>query len=245
VARRRGAAAPDPQDHPDDDLPEEEVGYDDDAEYDDYYEEDADAAPAPARRSGGLLSRWADSARARATTPVDESQLKPTDMRGNEALYGYILAAELVVVSVFNLVFTHGKGAPAHPPTTLSVVGLIVSVAFGALVRTHNRFIVSFAALIAAFFVTLPRVPSKLFVFHLLALILPLIYALVLMQRQRKATLAAAKSGSGGRQTPAQRRAEADARRRERRQQKRGAPPPPKVAPSRRYTPPKAKRPRR
>jgi len=241
MARRRGAAAPDPHDHPDDDLPGDEDAYE---EYEDYPdEEEAEEAPT-SRRSGGLLSRWADSARTRATTPVDESQLKPTDMRGNEALYGYILAAELVVVSIFNLVFTQGKGAPAHPPTTLSAVGLIVSVAFGALVRTHNRFIVSFAALIAAFFVTLPRIPQRLFVFHLFALVLPLIYALVLMQRQRKATLAAAKTGSGGRQTPAQRRADADARRRERRQRKRGAPPPPKVAPSRRYTPPKAKRPR-
>jgi hypothetical protein len=258
VFRRRSAAAPDPQDHPEDEdpspedsLPVEEETYEgvdeetyEDEEYDDYDEEESEAAtpaPAPARRSGGLLSRL-NLFNQPDRTPVDDSDLKPTQMRGNEALYGYILAVELVVVSVLNLTFTHGKGAPAHPPTTLSAVGLVVSVGFGALVRTHNRFIVSFAALIAAFFVTLPRIPQSLFVYHVFGLIFPLIYALVLMQRQRKATLA--RTGSTARQTPAQRRADADTRRRERRQQKRGAPPPPKVAPNRRYTPPKAKRPR-
>jgi hypothetical protein len=239
MARRRGAAAPDPHDD-DGDLPDEEDTYEEE------YEEEADVddvAPQGSGRPGGLFTRWSQSAQARATTPVDESDLKPTEMRGNEAMYGYILSAELIVVSVFNLIFTHGQGAPAHPPTTLSAIGLIVSIGFGALVRTHNRFIVSFAALIAAFFVTLPRIPQSLFIFHIFGLIFPLIYALVLMQRQRKATLATTKGGSAGRSTPAQRRAEADARRRERRQ-RRGGQPAPKVAPNRRYTPPKTKRPR-
>jgi hypothetical protein len=251
VFRHRGAAAPDPQNDPEDqdDLPAEADDYDDDGDYgeeeeaeegEDTEDEDEDVSR-PAGRSAGLLSRISLFNRF-DRPPVDESHLKPTQMRGNEAMYGYILSAELIVVSVLNLTFTHGKGAPAHPPTTLSAVGLIVSVGFGALVRTHNRFIVSFAALIAAFFVTLPRIPQSLFIYHVFGLIFPLVYALVLMQRQRKATLA--QTGSTARQTPAQRRAAADARRNERRQQKRGAPPPPKVAPNRRYTPPKAKRPR-
>lgn len=244
MARRRGAAVPDPHDHDDqDDEPVDLISDDDEVDY--YDDEGEDQADEPARR-GGLLARWTQSIRRplSGSVAVDESDLKPTEMRGNEARYGYILAAELIIVAILNLTFTHGKNAPAHPPTTLSAIGLVISVGFGALIRTHNRFIVSFAALIAAFFVTLPRIPESLFIYHVFALIFPLIYALVLMQRQRRATLATTKAK--GRQTPEQRRADLDARRRERRSRRRGeVPAPGRVAANRRYTPPKAKRPRR
>ena len=46
------------------------------------------------------------------------ANLKPSAMRGNEALWGYVVAGELIVVSILNLMVTHGKGAPAHPNTS-------------------------------------------------------------------------------------------------------------------------------
>jgi hypothetical protein len=165
-------------------------------------------------------------------------------MRGNEAMYGYIVGLELIVVSILNLVVTHGKGAPAHPSTGLAVVGLVASIAATALVRTHHRLIVPFALIVAAFFVTLPRVPDSLSSVHILALIIPVIYALVVTQRQRKATQALTRAGRSttakstpAKSTPAQRGTGGAGRRRAGKQG--GTPTGP--AASRRYTPPKSK----
>src|SRR6185437_4594312 len=81
---------------------------------------DTDGDPeSPARR------RWLAG---RADT-ADDASLKPATMRGTEPLYGYVVAIELIGVSILNLTVTHGTGAPAHPPTRLSVIGLIGSIA--------------------------------------------------------------------------------------------------------------------
>jgi hypothetical protein len=206
-----------------------------------------DDYPAPRR---GWLSAWKDRASAAAT--ADDASLKPSAMRGNEPLYGYVVGLELIVVSILNLVVIHGKGAPAHPSTGLAVVGLVVSIAATVMVRIHHRLIVPFALIVAAFFVTLPRGPDSLASVHLLALIIPVAYALIITQRQRKASQAQARARAGGsgaakatnaKSTPAERRAEADSRRRARRLRKQGVAATGPAA-SRRYTPPKPKRPK-
>ncbi len=175
-----------------------------------------------------------------ANSPADEDDLsrKPTDMRNPEPLYGYVVALELIVISILNLTVTHGKGAPTHPSTTWAVVGLLASIALVGIIRTHHRLIVAFSAVIAAFFVTLPRVPDSLTVIHLLALVIPVIYAFYLSQRQRKAAAARLKAG----RTRAASEPKGDPGRRRGRRDKATASGP---QPNRRYTPPKAKRARR
>lgn len=152
-------------------------------------------------------------------------------MRGNETSYGYVVALELLVVAVLNLTVTHGKGAPTHPQTTLALVGVVAALALIPLLRTQNRMIVGFGSIIAAFFVTLPRVPTSLSLAHILALAFPLVYTLLLTQRQRRATSAQLKErrGAGPSREP----------RRKRKEQEEPAGP----RPNRRYTPPKSKRP--
>jgi hypothetical protein len=190
--------------------------------------------------------------------------LKPSTMRGTEPMYGYLVALELVVVSILNVAVTHGKGAPKHPSTGLSMVGLGASIALIGVIQLRHRFLTGFAAIIAAFTVaSLPKVPNSLALYHLFAIVFPLAYALVLTQRQNKAKMAqtrarvksrrAASEKSGAREGPAKRaprsdlRTDAYARRRqrlERKAAKRGAT---QSGPSanRRYTPPKPKRPSR
>jgi hypothetical protein len=210
----------------------------------DSWDDEADDYPAPRR---GWLSAWKDRAAAGAT--VDDASLKPSTMRGSEAMYGYLVGLELIVVSILNLVVIHGKGAPAHPSTGLAVIGLVASIAATVMVRIHHRLIVPFALIVAAFFVTLPRGPDSLASVHLLALIIPVAYALIITQRQRKATQALNRAGRSGTaksttaksttatSTPAQGRNERTTRRRSRKQG--GEPTGP--AASRRYTPPKPK----
>jgi hypothetical protein len=166
-------------------------------------------------------------------------------MRGNEALYGYLVGLELIAVSIVNLVVTHGKGAPAHPSTGLALIGLVASIAATALVRTHHRLIVPFALIVAAFFVTLPRGPDSLGPAHIFALIIPVVYAFVVTQRQRKASQALTRAGRSGavkattaKSTPAGRGAEGAGRRRGRKQAVASTGP----TASSRYTPPKPKR---
>lgn len=201
--------------------------------------DDTDDYPAPRR---GWLAAWQD--RTSAAPTVDEASLKPSAMRGNEALYGYVVGLELIVVSILNLVVIHGKGAPAHPSTGLAVIGLVASIAAMALVRTHHRLIVPLALIVAAFFVTLPRGPDSLGPAHIFALIIPVIYAFIVTQRQRKATQALTRAGRStpakstpAKSTPASGRAEGG-RRRARKQD--GAATGPTA--NRRYTPPKPKR---
>jgi hypothetical protein len=181
-----------------------------------------------------------------------DQNLKPSTMRGSEVMYGYIVALELIAVSVLNLTITHGPGAPTHPErlvganltsTELSVFGLVLSIGMLGVIQTKHRFIVPFYSIIAAFFVTLPKVPDSLSLTHLIALVVPVVYAFVLTQRQRKETLAQGRAGGGARaaSTPAERRQQPSGRRRGRRQ----APEPAGPKANRRYTPPKGKRPRR
>jgi hypothetical protein len=179
--------------------------------------------------------------------PVEEEvTLKPSTMRGTEPLYGYVVMLELIAIAIINLVVVHGAGAPKHSQTTVSLIGLVAAIAFGATIQTRNRFIVGFSCIMAAFVIaSLPQVPNSVKPYHLFGLIIPLIYALILTQRQRKASMALARSGKAPPSpTPADRRAEAVARRQQRRRGK-AAEQPTGPSRSRRYTPPKAKRPRR
>jgi hypothetical protein len=176
--------------------------------------------------------------------PADDLDLNPSDMRSPEPLYGYVVAMELIAVSILNLTLTHGKGAPTHPSTTLSLIGLIASLAVLGIVRTHHRLIVGFAAVIAAFFVTLPKVPDSLSTTHLLALIIPVIYAFVLTQRQRKAATARQRAGRSASSRPAPAASTATSGSGGRRGRKKASVPTGPTA-NRRYTPPKAKRPSR
>jgi hypothetical protein len=176
-----------------------------------------------------------------AAPPEDDLSGKSNDMRDPEPLYGYVVALELIAVSILNLTVTHGKGAPTHPSTTWSLVGLLASIALVGIIRTtHHRLIVAFSCVIAAFFVTLPRVPDSLTVIHLLALIIPVVYAFYLSQRQRKAAAARLRAG---RSRPASEAKGESGRRSRRGRREKEAPSGPQA--NRRYTPPKAKRARR
>jgi hypothetical protein len=193
------------------------------------------------------------SRKATRVPSADDADLKPTAMRGNELLYGYLIAGELILVAILNLAITHGKGAPAHPNHVVEILGLVVSLALLAILQTRQRFIVPFAMILGAYLVVYPKTPDSLTLAHLFALVLPVIYAIILMQRQRKASLAQARarSGSGSRAgtsrssrpTPDERRAEAIRRRQERRDRRRGITPSSGPTRSSRYTPPKPRRP--
>ncbi len=189
-----------------------------------------------------------------AQAPVDSSPtdpgLKPSAMRGAEGLYGYVVGLELLVVGVLNLTVTHGPGAPAHPQTTLAAVGVAASIAFMAVIRLKNRMAAGFGAIVAAFFVTLPRVPNSLSIAHIFALVLPMAYGLIITQRQRRDTPKLARGGAARRAgaTPAGGRAGAKGagttpagagrgRRGKKQPEPAGGP-----RPSARYTPPKSKR---
>lgn len=190
-----------------------------------------------------------DSTAAPVTTEVVDPDLPPSRMRGTEPLYGYVVALELLVVAVLNIVISNGKGAPAHPQTGLQIIGVVAPLALAGLIQTRNRTMVGFAAIVAAFFVTLPRVPTRLAVAHVLALAIPLVYGLVITQRQRRAMGNSARRG--GRREPGATNARSGrgpasagtgtARRRGgRKGAKEEVPAGPR--PNARYTPPKAKR---
>jgi hypothetical protein len=119
--------------------------------------------------------------------PEADDGLKATSMRGTEPLYGYVVALELIVVAILNLTVTKGVGAPAKPSTGMGIIGLVAAAALLVVMRTRHRTAVAFSAIIAAFFVTLPKVPNSLKLAHVVALIFPVIYALILTQRQRRA----------------------------------------------------------
>lgn len=178
-----------------------------------------------------------------------DAGLKPSTMRGPEALYGYVVGLELIVVSVLNLTVTHGPGAPAHPPTTLAAVGVAASIAFFAVVRLKNRMAAGFGAIVAAFFVTLPRVPNSMSIAHIFALVIPMAYGLIITQRQRRDTpklaRGAARGGRGGsgRSSAGTTGTGAGAGAAGgRRRGKKNAEPVSGPRPSARYTPPKSKR---
>ena len=75
----------------------------------------------------------------------------------------------------------------------------------GARIRRATGWWWALAAIAAGFFVTLPKVPDRVTVFHLFGLIFPLVYTFVLTQRQRKDSAALNKAkaaGGGARLTP-------------------------------------------
>lgn len=129
--------------------------------------------------------------------PPPGSGLKPSAMRGSEPLYGYVVGLELLVVAVLNLTVTHGKGAPAHPQTTLAAIGVVTSLGFVAVIRLKNRMAAGFGAIVAAFFVTLPRVPNSMAIAHIFALVIPMAYGLIITQRQRRDTPKLARGARG------------------------------------------------
>lgn len=180
---------------------------------------------------------------------MDGPDLPPSRMRGTEPLYGYVVALELLVVAILNIVISKGKGAPAHPQTGLQIIGVVAPLVLVGLIQSRNRTMVGFAAIVAAFFVTLPKVPTQLAVAHVLALAVPLVYGLVITQRQRRAMGNSARRGgrrgpaadgarSGG--APASAGTGAARRRGGRRGVKEEVPAGPR--PNARYTPPKTKR---
>ena len=194
--------------------------------------------------------RDADEVRPARAEVVDDG-LKPSAMRRPEPLYGYVVALELLVVSILNLTITKGKGAPAHPNTGLAVAGVAAAIGLAAIIfRFKHRTVVGFAAIAAAFVVNLSRGPNSLAVAHVFALVFPFAYAFIITQRQRKlmtAQLKAARAGggagsrSGGRAGGAGSRRSAGAGSGRRR----GSAPAPKPSgprPNARYTPPKPKR---
>lgn len=191
-----------------------------------------------------------ESAEATLTTQTTQTvdgpdaQLKPSAMRGPEFRYGIGVALILLVVAVLNLAVRHGPGAPKHPQTGLAIVGLVAALAVFPVLLTRNRFIAPFAAVIAAFFVTLPSGPNSVKSVHVLAIVFPLVYALVLTQRQRKLAMAAARSKAASRQAAGAAGSSSSASPRGGRRRKSE---PMAVGPSanRRYTPPKAKKVRR
>lgn len=202
----------------------------------------------PEEHQPSLLRRWQASLSRAAASDDAELDLKPTTMRRPEPLYGYVVALELIFISILNLSVTHGKGAPAHPATLWSSVGLLASVALIPVIRfTNHRLVVAFYTIIATFLATQPRTPSSLAITHFLALGIAVVYAFWLSQRQRKAASARARAGqpgsapaAGGRSSR-QPAGNSSAGRRGRRNK--DAPSGPQA--SRRYTPPKAKRPGR
>ena len=132
--------------------------------------------PGPLRRWWMNLSQAAVS--DPAGSPEDDLDLKPTTMRRPEPLYGYVVALELIFISILNLTVTHGKGAPAHPATTWSVIGLLISIGLIPIIRfTNHRLIVAFYTVAATFFATQPRTPSSLAITHFLALGIAIVYA--------------------------------------------------------------------
>jgi hypothetical protein len=118
---------------------------------------------------------------AESDEPVDPSRL-----RGTEPLYGLVVAAELIGVAILNLTETTGKGAPKHPQTGLQVAGLIFAIAFVPLLLTRRRTLAAFGSIIGAFFVTLPRTPDKLTLYHLFGLSIAAGYGLVIATRRRR-----------------------------------------------------------
>ena len=182
--------------------------------------------------------------------PSPDDQLPPSRMRGTESLYGYVVALELLVVAILNIVITKGKGAPAHPQTGLQIIGVAAPLVLVGVIQTRNRTIVGFAAIVAAFFVTLPKVPTSLAIPHVLALAVPLAYGLIITQRQRRAVGNAARKGSrvgangNARSSRGQGTTDAGAGRRRGRKAGKGGKEevPQGPRPNARYTPPKAKR---
>jgi len=120
--------------------------------------------------------------------PDTEAPL-PSQMQGSEELYGYIVAAELLLASVISFATRHSAGVPANQIQTWKyVASFAAALALVPVIRTRRRMVAGFASIIAAFVVSLPPGPKSQELVHILVLVIPLAYALLLTQRQRKAT---------------------------------------------------------
>jgi hypothetical protein len=176
--------------------------------------------------------------------PVDSGpQLPPSRLQGSEPLYGVVVGLELLVVAVLTIFARHGAGAPRHYSTAddgLVAVAVASAIAYLGLLRMRNRTVAAFGAIIAAYLLSVPKGPTWVRDVHEYALFPPLVYAIVVAQRLRKATKqsVATDQKTGKSRTPAPTRDRPAARR------GRAAPPARETGPPRsgRYTPPKAKR---
>jgi hypothetical protein len=163
--------------------------------------------------------------------------LPPSAMQGSEEMWGYVVAAELLLASVLTYANRHAAGVSASQTQTWKyVAAFAASLALVPVIRLRRRMLAGFAAILAAFCVSLPPAPKSQALIHILALVIPLGYALLLTQRQRKATLARGGSSSPKRSRRTDRGETKSERRRS------GKSPQPKQTASGRYTPPKAKR---
>lgn len=193
-------------------------------------------------RSSGLTDRFrrrpASSGGSQdasfAPAPAPENAPPPTRMQGREPFYGYIVAALIAIAAVLNMVVTLGPR-----PTTADLIESAVAIVLaGALAYTiarySHRMLSPFVAIIAAFFITLPPVPTTLSVPHLVVLVVALVWFFIVTQRQRQADKALAKSG-------VRRGAGSSTATRRRRGSKADEPEPKGPPPNRRYTPPKPK----
>jgi hypothetical protein len=164
-----------------------------------------------------------------------ESDEGPATMKGSEPLFGYGVAAVLVIVAVLDLTITTGSGAPKHHSASEPVIGLLLAGVLAVSLRWRNRLVSPFIAIFAAFFVTLAKAPSALSIPHIIALVVAVGFAVQLSVRQRRDQKAL-----GPAMSPAERRAAADARRRRRKGEPEPAPGIKRPPPNARYTPPKS-----
>ena len=194
---------------------------------------DHDPPPVPAehREDRPRSARRAN----RKDRPVDplEYELDPWVTRGNETLYGYVIGAELILMAILELTDTHGKGAPAHPATWMSVAGLVASVLMLGLLQTKNRTFVALSTILASLLIDLPSVPNSLVMAKLFAVFIPIVYGIVLVRRRSRS--AQIRQQAGIDTAPATGRGRTD------RSGKGGSNPAP-VRTTGRYTPPKSKR---
>lgn len=193
--------------------------------------------PARGRHASSPPAEQEPAKASRRTRPVDpiEFELNPWVMRGTEMMYGYVVAAELILVAILELTDTHGKGAPAHPATGLSIAGLAASVLMIGLLQTRNRTFVALSTILASLLIDLPSVPNNLVLAKLFAVFIPIVYGIVLVRRRsrsaqvrQQAGIEQAAPGRSGGRGPGRRGAAK-----------------PAATPTRtsgRYTPPKSKR---
>ena len=159
--------------------------------------------------------------------------MKPTFLRRNELVYGVVVGLELVGAAIVDLAVQTGKGAPKHPNTALEIVGLVLALAFFAILRFRNRTVTAFAAVIAAYVIGLPAVPDSIVSTRIYTFIIPVFYAVWLAIRLRRDSKKALAENP-----PAPKPARPTRERRTRRPE----PEPTGPRASARYTPPKAKR---
>jgi hypothetical protein len=175
----------------------------------------------------------------------------PSRLQGTEPMYGWVVGLEILVVAVIVAFARHGVGAPKHystADTVLIAVGIVAALTYLALLRVRNRTVAAFGAIVAAYIPSLVPGPNWTRDVTEIGLLPPLIYAVVVAQRMRKATKLAMASGkaAGGpsTRTGAGRASGRSARERpaprtRNRSKQAVASGPPRSA---RYTPPKPKR---